>query len=305
MSRFESLSKLAARENWCWNLVCTTCGHSVFRWGLLALAGNLDPVRVDWPVRWRPSTTSADLERINGPLPIGPWPEATQSRIQEAVVDCNIERLAQNVRFPDWLGHLGLLLCYTADVERRNRALTAVLVPQLMGDVEPNSPASQLLSEISDSAQPLLWSDLEVIEGCYSGPRVDREGDLDLLSNPIPFQGIAWTAVPEYPGVYVIRDLDEVVYVGVAGRNGKGSLRSRLRGVSSGWFSDMFTQHLFFARVQFLSEPPISHPRDARAANRRYIEQRCFFQYLVSNDATELVALEERLKEELTPAFNS
>jgi hypothetical protein len=42
--------------------------------------------------------------------------------------------------------------------------------------------------------------------------------------------------------VYVIHDLDEVVYVGMAGRNGKGTLRNRLRDHASGpWRPSQFS----------------------------------------------------------------
>jgi excinuclease UvrABC nuclease subunit len=49
------------------------------------------------------------------------------------------------------------------------------------------------------------------------------------LSERARFSDIDWTTVPAEPGVYVIYDDDEVVYVGMAGRNGQGSLRNRLR----------------------------------------------------------------------------
>ncbi len=41
------------------------------------------------------------------------------------------------------------------------------------------------------------------------------------LSNTITFKGVNWTEVPDSSGVYVIYDKNEVVYVGMAGRNGK------------------------------------------------------------------------------------
>lgn len=40
------------------------------------------------------------------------------------------------------------------------------------------------------------------------------------LSNLIAFRGVNWDKVPESPGVYVIYDNDEVIYVGMSGRNG-------------------------------------------------------------------------------------
>ena len=97
------------------------------------------------------------------------------------------------------------------------------------------------------------------------------------LSNSLSFGSADWAAVPASPGVYVIYDLDEVVYVGMAGRNGKGSLRNRLRDHSTGQIVNMFAQYLFLARVQFLPEERITHPREAKAACQDYIRERCSF----------------------------
>ena len=126
----------------------------------------------------------------------------------------------------------------------------------------------------------------------------------DRLSERIRFQDIAWDKVPAETGVYVIFDLDEIVYVGMAGRNGRGSLRNRLRDHSSGQIVNMFAQYLFLARVQFLSEERITHPREAKAACQAYIRERCSFQFLVTGDSGAARALEDQLKVELKPSLN-
>ena len=79
--------------------------------------------------------------------------------------------------------------------------------------------------------------------------RIDEEIN---LSDRTDFRETDWKRVPAEPGVYVIYDLGEVVYVGMAGRNGRGNLRNRLRDHSSGQIVNMFAQYLFLARVQFL-----------------------------------------------------
>src|SRR5262245_7977036 len=121
---------------------------------------------------------------------------------------------------------------------------------------------------------------------------------------PIRFEGADWDAIPAERGVYVIFDGEECLYVGMAGRDGGGSLRSRLKDHSSGQVVNMFAQYLFLARVQFLSEKRITHPRAAKAACRAYIADRCSFQFLVVSTAAEARALEARLKGELSPALN-
>lgn len=124
------------------------------------------------------------------------------------------------------------------------------------------------------------------------------------LSDPMSFAGVEWSAVPNEPGVYVIADENEVVYVGMAGRNGKGGIRNRLRDHASGQIVNMFAQYLFLARVQFLGTERITHPRDAKGACREYIASRCSFQYKTTADAVAARALENRLKAELRPALN-
>lgn len=175
VNRFESLSLLAAREQWCWNLVCTTCGHMVFRWGLKALAKGLSPDKPEWLVHSGPGQTSTRLAAVNGPVPpSGGWPESEQKAVQEAARGCRLDLIAEKSPFPDWLGHLGVLLRYTEDAERDNLLLTRELVPQLAGLVESGSSADTMLRQLLDEKQPLLWSDLEVIERGYSGPRPHR-----------------------------------------------------------------------------------------------------------------------------------
>jgi hypothetical protein len=95
------------------------------------------------------------------------------------------------------------------------------------------------------------------------------------------------------------------LYVGMAGRDGAGSLRARLRDHSSGQVVNMFAQYLFLDRVQFLAEERIRHPRAAKAACRAYITERCSFRSVVLGSATEARSLESRLRRDLRPVFNS
>ena len=130
-------------------------------------------------------------------------------------------------------------------------------------------------------------------------------GPMDVrLSGPIRFSDVDWALVPDKPGVYVINDGEEVIYVGMAGRNGRGSLRNRLRDHSSGQMVNMFAQYLFLARVQFIPEERITHPREAKAACHAYIAERCSFRFYATEDGTAARALEDALKAELRPVLN-
>lgn len=124
------------------------------------------------------------------------------------------------------------------------------------------------------------------------------------LSEPVRFADADWKQVPLQPGVYVIYEGEEVLYVGMAGRNGQGSLRNRLRDHRSGQIVNMFAQYLFLARVQFLPSERITHPRAAKAACHEYIMGRCSFRFAATRDGAEARALEDRLKSELRPVLN-
>ena len=121
---------------------------------------------------------------------------------------------------------------------------------------------------------------------------------------PIKFCEIDWGDVPTKPGVYVIYDLDEVIYIGMAGRNGNGNLRNRLKDHSTGQIVNMFAQYLFLDRVQFVPEERITHPREAKSACHKYIDDRCSFTYFVTEDANDAREMEIQLKSKLKPSLN-
>ena len=124
------------------------------------------------------------------------------------------------------------------------------------------------------------------------------------LSIPTRFVDVRWPDVPDGPGVYVVYDQNEVIYVGMAGRNGKGSRRRRLRDHSTGQVVNMFAQYLFLARVQFTIEDRITHPRAAKAACESYIRNRCSFSNQETSDGGEARELESLLKSEMKPTLN-
>ncbi|MEL6614482.1 MAG: GIY-YIG nuclease family protein [Bacteroidota bacterium] len=128
------------------------------------------------------------------------------------------------------------------------------------------------------------------------------------LSDRVPFAEADWAAVPDVPGAYVVYDRDEVVYVGMAGRNGKGSLRRRLKAHASGQIVNMFAQYLFLDRAQFVYEAEhgerVRHPRVAKQACRAYIDARCAFAWATAASGAEAQALETDLRRHLVPALN-
>jgi hypothetical protein len=124
------------------------------------------------------------------------------------------------------------------------------------------------------------------------------------LSKPIPFNDVDWTIVPDSPGAYVIYDKDEVIYVGMAGRDQQGSLRRRLRDHATGQIVNMFAQYLFLSRVQFVRNERIRHPTEAKTACRAYLLERCSFRFATAADAVQARQLERKFRLELLPTLN-
>jgi len=119
----------------------------------------------------------------------------------------------------------------------------------------------------------------------------------------IPMGTTDWTVVPDTPGVYVIFDKVEVIYVGMAGRDGKGSLRRRLRDHASGQVVNMFAQYLLFDRILDPADLPPT-PQDAGQRCRTHIRQYCRVRVLPAKDAAAARTVEARLRAVLAPTLN-
>lgn len=133
-----------------------------------------------------------------------------------------------------------------------------------------------------------------------SDQTLDRLGFLPTIQ----LATVDWTCVPDTPGVYVIFDGREAIYVGMAGRNGKGSLRRRLRDHASGQVVNMFTQYLLFDRVLDPADLPRS-PQEAKVRCRAYVRARCKGRVLPLTDGSEARAVEMQLRRDLAPTLNA
>ena len=81
------------------------------------------------------------------------------------LADASMREIASLARFPDWLGYLGLALCYTEAAEVSVRRLTKAWVPQLQAVCAPNSDVvEQLQFVLDDEMRVLRWHELESVE---------------------------------------------------------------------------------------------------------------------------------------------
>lgn len=148
-------------------MVCTTCGHMLFRYALRELAKGQDPTDPKWLVH----SDHPDLRRGSplhdlGPVPpLSGWPVEEQRKLQKVLQKADLHSISLECSFPDWLGYLGLALHYTEDAERESRGLTQAWVPKLMNLVGSGSAALEVLAEIATHPKrSLTWRDLETVE---------------------------------------------------------------------------------------------------------------------------------------------
>lgn len=172
-SPFEALCELAAREHWCWKIICTTCGHMCFRYGFRELSRGKHPSSPGWLVsRHDPDLYSGGEPRELGPLPLlGGWSIESQRALASVLVNACLSDIRSEARFPDWLGYLGLGLFYCKDSERYDRLLTKQWAPQLLEMLPRHARSRSNLREIlNDPKRFLTWSYLGIIESDLVGP---------------------------------------------------------------------------------------------------------------------------------------
>jgi hypothetical protein len=165
---FEALCDLAAREKWCWQIICTTCGHMHFRYSFLELCLGKHPDSPGWLAGRKGHPRLNDLL---GPMPpLAALPLDAQKRLTALLSGASLKAICSSALFPDWLGYLGLGLLYCADAERQNRKLTEAWTPQLSAMVRaagqgcPTMVDEELTGILADPLRRMTWRDLEGVE---------------------------------------------------------------------------------------------------------------------------------------------
>lgn len=164
MNPFEALAELASTEEWCWDIRCTTCGHSHFRYALREISRGKTPGDSGWVVHQEKSDYRNEL---------GPIPTTFTSREEERILAiCSKASLAAinvNCSFPDWLGYLGLVLHHMQPSTNSYKALSRAWAKQLLELVSPHSNIKARLKLVADGNSLLSLSDLEAIERSHTG----------------------------------------------------------------------------------------------------------------------------------------
>ena len=160
MNQFEELCKLASKENWCWNLVCTTCGHLHFKYSFLELASDKSPADSNWLVHWK----LTDYQKTIGALPII-YMEEQKIKILGICKNASLSKIASMCKFPDWLGYLGLILVHMRTDSVEYRTLSSIWASQLSSFMSTKSKIHNRLNDIvNKNGESLNINDLEQCE---------------------------------------------------------------------------------------------------------------------------------------------
>lgn len=162
VNAFEALCVIASKENWCWNLMCTTCGHMYFRYAFLELLKGRHPHDPIWITKkcnhHQLPSLLGDLRRVNQ------LSFTQQEILAEIFASASLLNISKLCRFPDWLGYLGLALRYTEKAEHSTRVLTQAWSTKLLDLVSPGSKSAQFLNSLVFNDGILTWGNLEMIE---------------------------------------------------------------------------------------------------------------------------------------------
>ena len=153
---FEQLCVLASRENWCWKIYCTTCGHLHFRYSFLELTHAKLPAEEGWLIHSTTTSYPFTFPRH--------FTRAQSERVIDICKEADLKIIASECKFPDWLGYIGLVVHHFGAADH-DRHLSISWGLQLRNLVPPASRSRERLEAIcSDSASALTIKDLEMIE---------------------------------------------------------------------------------------------------------------------------------------------
>ena len=169
-NQFECLCKLASDEDWCWNLQCTTCEHQMFRYAFRLMSRGIkiqDEARMTLGNVYRASGWIVRKENngnYRNQLCIIPsfaqgWPESVKDTIANICAEADLEVIANNCKYPDWRGYLGLVAAHMSSDSDAYKNLSINWAKQLleMGEGE----ASEFdLQEVANGERTLSWRDV-------------------------------------------------------------------------------------------------------------------------------------------------
>ncbi len=129
-NQFVALCDVATRNNWCWNLFCTTCGHGAFKVAFSKIIGGEHPGDDSF---WLQGMSNSDpLQEVDKYRDFcGEASVTSQIKLATIVAQSKLSEIQAVAKFPDWLGYIGLVIHHCSSREAR-KIISDSLLPQFI-----------------------------------------------------------------------------------------------------------------------------------------------------------------------------
>ena len=159
---FVALCDYASRGSWCWNICCTTCGHSALKVSFSKIVrrqhpdddsffpygkGNNDLLKE--MENYKDFFEDADIE--------------VQTKLTSIVAEAKLSNIQTVAKFPDWLGYIGLVMHHCSNKEAR-KIISDAFLPQFIAMVKNDKETYKYLLEKQSKQELLDIDDLSRIE---------------------------------------------------------------------------------------------------------------------------------------------
>lgn len=158
---FTALCEVASQNNWCWNINCTTCGHSAFKVSFSKIIKGQHPDKdLFWPYgkeNHSPLKEMDDCRDFFRNTSI-----KNQMDLASIVAEVKLSDIQEVAKFPDWLGYIGLVMhhCSSRDAQK---IISDAFLPQFIALVKYKK-LSEYLKGKQTKDQYLSINDLNMIE---------------------------------------------------------------------------------------------------------------------------------------------
>ncbi|MCX6782034.1 MAG: hypothetical protein NTW66_02880 [Candidatus Magasanikbacteria bacterium] len=159
---FVALCDYASRSNWCWNIVCTTCGHGAFKVSYAKIINGQNPDDESfWPYG-KENDDSLKEMNVNRVF-LGDASADAQIKLASVVAKAKLSDIQSVAKFPDWLGYIGLVIHHCPNQEAR-KIISDSFLSQFIELLKDKAGIREYLSQKQAKQELLDINDLSRIE---------------------------------------------------------------------------------------------------------------------------------------------
>lgn len=160
---FVALCDYASQNDWCWKLMCTTCGHSAFKVSFSKITMDQHPDdELFWPYGKENHSPLKEIDRYNSFSRRASLSD--QEKLAVIVSQANLSDIQHVAKFPEWLGYVGLVLEHCSSHNSRE-IISNSFLPQFIELLKNDSAMCDYFKEKQSKDEFLDIGDLSKIEG--------------------------------------------------------------------------------------------------------------------------------------------